>query len=173
MTNKRIFQLSTLVIIVLITILAISCKKKPTQAGLSLSESEETTQTEVANTIKQFEGKVYKSGNHIYKLNRNHIFYFTAEVKNGKIVVNRYDAKTGERNLNTDYPHTYPVINGEANGPYTFVKNDYSVGNGNTLEINEGIYYITGGKATFEASGNLTIVFQSGGETQTVKFIAQ
>ena len=170
MTNKRIFQLSTLVIIVLIAILSISCKKKATSP--SYSAEIEIIEPDVNRGIEQFEGKVYKSYGHVYKLNPNHVFSFSAEVKDGKIVVNRYNAK-GEINQNGDYPHTYPVTDGKGYGPYTFKGNDKSLGNGNTLEINGQILYINGGKATFDANGDLTIVFQSGGAYETVKFTAQ
>lgn len=137
-----------------------------------IGKSEEIIEPDGNKGIEQFEGKVYKSYGHVYKLNPNHVFSFSAEVKDGKIVVNRYNAK-GEINQNRDYPHAYPITTGNGYGPYTFKGNDKSLGNGNTLEINGQILYINGGKATFDANGDLTIVFQSGGAYETVKFTAQ
>ena len=86
MTNKKTFkfQISTLVVIALIAMLSVACKNKATAPANFSAEAvtEEVIEPDGNQGIEQFEGKVYKSYGHAYKLNPNHVFSFSTEVYN-------------------------------------------------------------------------------------------
>ena len=64
--------------------LSVACKNKATAPANFSAEAvtEEVIEPDGNQGIEQFEGKVYKSYGHAYKLNPNHVFSFSTEVYN-------------------------------------------------------------------------------------------
>ncbi len=171
MTNKRAFKFSTLLIIVFITILVvIGCKKRPTGIEASL-EVIDTQPSEIVVDINDFAGNSYKSGNHSFKNYAGMVFFYTAEVKDGNIVIERYNASTGEKNGSYDgYPQKYSAVaSGEQ---FVLTHQNPKSKLGYNITLDGEVYLVTGGTATFDETG-LTIAFTEGGKTRTVRFEKQ
>lgn len=173
MTNKRTFkfQFSTLVIIALIAMLTVGCKNKSTAIDISMDGNNEVydeAYQESVSDIKNFEGNSYKSGNHSFKKYQGMIYFYTAEVQDNNLIIERYNAATGEKNGVSDgYPQKYSSVG--ANGKYTLTHQNPKSKLGYNITIDGEIYLVNGGTAIFDEDG-LTILFTEGGSIREVRF---
>lgn len=164
MTNKRAFKFSTLLIIALIAILVVGCKKRVTGIEGVLRSGD--TKVDPYESINDFAGNLYKSGSHSIA-GTSPSFYYTVKVEDGNIVIESYNAYNGEKQYNpTLWPKKYSAV--AENGQFTLTPQSKD----NNIILNGKNNLVSGGTAEFDETG-LTIVFIEGGSTQTVRFDKQ
>lgn len=168
MTNKRAFKFSTLLIIALIAILVVGCKKRVTGIEGSYVESLPGDPLDPYESIDDFAGNLYKSGSHSIT-GTSPSFYYTAKVEDGNIVIESYNAYNEEIQYNpTLWPKKYSASVVAENGQFTLTPQSKD----NNIILNGKNNLVSGGTAEFDETG-LTIVFIEGGSTQTVRFDKQ
>lgn len=171
MTNKRAFKFSTLLIIALIAILVVGCKKRVTGIEGSYVEDfnvDNVDPLDPYESIDDFAGNLYKSGSHSIA-GTSPSFYYTAKVEDGNIVIESYNAYNGEKQYNpTLWPKKYSASAVAENGQFTLTPQSKD----NNIILNGKNNLVSGGTAEFDETG-LTIVFIEGGSTQTVRFDKQ
>ena len=176
MTKAKTFKFSTLLVIALIAILVVGCKKRVTgidasySADVGIVEPDEVIKPDVDMDINDFAGNSYESGSHfIIKDGKpfGYYFYYTAKVEDGNIVIEQYNAGTGEKVHNPSlWPKKYSAV--AADGQFTLTPQSKD----NNIILNGKNNLVSGGTASFDETG-LTIVFKEGGSTQTVRFEKQ
>lgn len=171
MTKAKTFKFSTLLVIALIAILVVGCKKRVTgidasySADVGIVEPDEVIKPDADMDINDFAGNSYKSGNH--HLQTGPHYYYTAKVEDGNIVIEQYNAGTGEKVHNPSlWPKKYSAV--AADGQFTLTPQSKD----NNIILNGKNNLVSGGTASFDETG-LTIVFKEGGSTQTVRFEKQ
>lgn len=171
MTKAKTFKFSTLLVIALIAILVVGCKKRVTgidasySADVGIVEPDEVIKPDVDMDINDFAGNSYKSGSH--HLQTGPHYYYTAKVEDGNIVIEQYNAGTGKEVYNPSlWPKKYSAV--AADGQFTLTPQSKD----NNIILNGKKNLVSGGTASFDETG-LTIVFKEGGSTQTVRFEKQ
>ncbi len=164
MTNKKTFKFSTLLVITLIAILVVGCKKRPTGIDTSYNTPPvDVVEPDMKADINNYVGNLYKSGNHSID-GTSPLYYYTAKVENGNIVIEQYNAYTGTIIYNpTLWPKVYSTVAEEVQFTLTPQSKD------NNIILNGQNRLVTGGTAIFDETG-LTIVFKEGGNDITVRF---
>lgn len=172
MTKAKTFKFSTLLVIALIAILVVGCKKRVTgidasySADVGIVEPDEVIKPDVDMDINDFAGNSYKSAeNHHLQIGPH--YYYTAKVENGNIVIEQYNAGTGKEVYNPSlWPKKYSAV--AADGQFALTPQSKD----NNIILNGKNNLVSGGTASFDETG-LTIEFKEGGSTQTVRFNKQ
>ena len=154
------------ILLVLVAVLAVSmvaCKKVPTAANFSTSDEVKNEIVKPEDTIATFNGRVYNSGGQKFNVS-GETRYYTASIKDGKVIIETYNDSTFNDKNNSEKDMIFDVSGSGTSYNLTPESKNYNI------VIGGDVVSVGDAKATFKDGGYLTIVFKWGGSSAEITF---